>query len=422
VYDFARVLERGRGVAARWLACGEVAPQWNYWNLYRDIAWYGVLAAVSSTFVSVYTLRLGGSNLLVGLLTSLPALINVLVQMPAARLIERQHNTRTLLLAAGFLSRLSVFLIALVPVLLQRWQAGAVVWITALGTIPGAISNLAFTAMMADVVAPQDRAHVVSVRNVLFSAMTTLSVIAAGKALDILPFPFSYQLIFTLAFATSLVSLYYVGRIAIPDHAPVPQPAASDQRTDWRRLLHIVLAQRDYARFTLASFMFHWGLYFPIPLYAIYRVRTLHISEGWIGALAMIESGVTILTWYIWGKVAESRGSRYVLLLGVMGVCFYPFGTALSRSAWPLVFVSALAGIAGPAFNLGIFNGLLEVAPDERRPTYVAVFNVLMNLAACISPLLGTTAASWLGIRPALYIGGMLRVAGFLAYVLLLGA
>lgn len=410
----------GRDVAARWIRLGEVSPQCNYWNLYRDIAWYGVISAVTSTFTSVYVLRLGGSNLLVGLLTSLPALINVLVQIPAARLIEQQRNARRLLLWTGLWMRLPALLLALAPLLLARWRAAGVVWITALGTVPAAASNVAFTAMLADVVPAQDRAHVVSVRNVLFAAVTTLSVIAAGKAMDVLPFPLSYQFIFGLAFVTSLMSLYYLGRVVIPDRQ-LPAHAAGRGAPGWIQALRAAWSHRGYTRFTLALFLIHWTQYFPLPLYTIYRVRVLNISEGWIGLLSMIESAVTILTWYVWGRVAQRRGSRYVLILGVLGLCYYPLGTALATTAWPLVLVAVLAGIAGPAFSLGMLNGLLELAPETHRPMYVGLFNMLINVPACISPLLGTAVAGWLGVRTALFIAAGMRLAGFLAMSLILG-
>src|SRR5690606_19927953 len=130
----------------RWMLPGEVSVRSNPLNLYRDIAWYGVLSGVTLTFNSIFALRLGASNLMVGLLTSLPALINVLFQIPAARLIERERDRRRLLLVSGLFMRLPVFLVALVPVL-RAWQAEAMVYITALGTIPAAVGNVAFTAM-----------------------------------------------------------------------------------------------------------------------------------------------------------------------------------------------------------------------------------------------------------------------------------
>jgi len=200
-------LRRGRDLALRWLAPGEVNARWNDWNLYREIAWFGVLSGVSSTFVSVFALRLGASNFLMGLRTSLPALVNVIFQIRAARLVEREGDREKVLLLSGFLMRLPLFLVALAPFLPERFQAAAVVYIMALGTIPAAVGTISFTAVFADVVAPQNRAHVVSVRNALLSAATTIVVLVAGKVLDILPFQVSYQLIFILAFAYLLSGL-----------------------------------------------------------------------------------------------------------------------------------------------------------------------------------------------------------------------
>lgn len=414
-------LRRAHVIAVRWFATGEMSVRWNHLNLYREVAWYGMLSGVSSTFVSIFALRLGASNFLIGLLTSLPALMNVIFQIPAARLVERESDKKKILLVSGFLMRLPALLIALVPLLTARIQARAVVYITALGMIPTAVSTVSFTAMLAEVVAPQDRARVVSLRNAFLSATAMAIVLLAGKALDILPFPVGYQLIFLLAFLASMVSLYYLGRVVIPETGRVQQVKVQpSQMLGTRHLLQLILAQRDYVRFTLGAFLYHWGLYFPIPLYAIYRVRTLQISDGWIGALAMLESGVTIVSYYAWGRFAQRQGSRLVLLLGLLGVCFYPIGTALSRSVTPLLLVSFIAGVAAPAFNLGLFNGLLEVVPGERRATYIAIFNTMMNIPAFIAPILGTTVAGWVGIRTALWVGGAARITMFLAFAYLL--
>ncbi|MBM4430026.1 MAG: MFS transporter [Chloroflexi bacterium] len=414
-------LDKGRELAVRWIAPGKVSAHMNNWNLYREIAWYGVLSSVTTTFAGVFALRLGASTFLIGLLTSLPALVNVLFQIPAARLVEREADRRKVLLWSGLGMRLPALLIALVPILFKQWQPQAVIYITALGTIPAAVGNVSFTAMLADVVAPQYRARVVSVRNVLLSVATTMTVLVTGKALDILPFPLGYQIVFGVAFLASLVSLFYLGRVCIPT-APVAQQSevGQDQPANMRAHIQTMLRQRGYVRFVLGAFIYYWGLYFPMPLYAIYRVRVLRISDGWIGTLSMVESLVTILAYYAWGKIAYKRGSRFVLLSGALLVCIYPFATALSRSVWPLFLAVSIAGVAGPAFNMGLFNNLLEVAPAERRATYVAMFNTLINLAAFVSPLLGTTAAEWLGIREALFVGGIARVVGFVALARLL--
>jgi MFS family permease len=415
-------LDHTRELLVRWFVPGPPTSQNNVLNLYREIAWYGVLSSVTLTFTSVFALRLGASNLLIGLLSSLPALVNVIFQIPAARLIERHQDRRRILMRAGFWLRLPVGLIALVPFFGGRLQAEAVVLITALGTIPAALGNVSFTAMLADVVPPYRRARVVSVRNALLSAVTMLTAVAVGEALDWLPFPVSYQLIFALAFGASLVSLFYLARIAVPPGPVFVKRAGAGGHTDVRVWARTVWAQRGYSRFTLGAFVWHWALNFPAPLYSIYRVRELKLSEGWIGTLSMIESAILMVAYYFWGKVAEKRGSRLVLMLGVFGLSFYPLGVGLSRSIGPLLLMQPVAGIFAPAFNLGLFNSLLEVAPAERRATYIAIFNTLINVSAFGAPLIATAVSEVIGTRDALLVGSALRfVAGFVMAALLKG-
>jgi MFS family permease len=415
------LLGRWRDWIVRFVQPGEISEQNNNWNLYREIAWFGQLSAVTNTFVSVFALRLGASSLLMGLRTALPALINVLVQVPAARLVEREADRRRVLLLWQFLMRLPVLLMVLAPLLPQPWRAGFVVYLAVAGAIPTAVATVSFTSLFGDVVAPKDRAHVVSMRNASLAAATTLTLLLTGQVLDILPFPLGYQAVFALAFAASSVSLCYLARVVFPKGEGAElETGQPRQPLNLLRSVRNLLAQPDFSRFTAAAFVFHWGLYFPIPLYPIYRVRTLGLSEGWIGALSMFESAVTIVAYFAWARLAQRHSSRFTLLVGVLLVSFFPIGTALSSSPWPLLVVAAVAGLASPAFNLGLFNGLLEVAPAERRATFVAVFNMLMNVAAFVSPLLGTVVADWLGIRQALMIGGALRVAGVMATACLL--
>ncbi|OQB26261.1 MAG: Major Facilitator Superfamily protein [Chloroflexi bacterium ADurb.Bin180] len=420
VSSFRASLDRTQATLARWLAPGTPSQQNNALNLYREIAWYGVTASVTTTFTSVFALRLGASNLLIGLLASLPALMNVVFQIPAARLIEQTQDRRRVLLMSGLLMRLPVGLIALVPFFAGHWQAEAVVLITSLGTIPAAVANVVFTAMLADVVPPHRRARVVSVRNTLLSAVTMLTALAVGKALDLFVFPFSYQAIFALAFATSLVSLFYLARVDVPLHVPSPAPRLLSGWSDIQRWVRSVWDQRAFSRFTLGSFVFHWALSFPQPLYSIYRVRVLGMSEGWIGALSMLESAIFMASYYVWGKAAEKHGSRLVLLVGTAGLSFYPLSMGLCRSIPPMILVAVLSGVAAPAFNLGLFNALLEVAPAERRATYVAIFNTLVNLTAFIAPLVAAALAGVIGTRVSLLLAGGLRFVGLAVFYLLL--
>jgi hypothetical protein len=401
----------------------ETVEEQNNWNLYLDIAWFGVLNGITTTFVSVFAIRLGASNTLVGLLVSLPALISIFWLIPSARIIERQRRRLPIIVLTGFLQRLGYLLIALMPFVLHAHRPEAMVALVALLTIPAAMASVAFTSMIADVVPIDKRAHVISIRNVLLSAVSTVTVLISGKLLDLLPFPLNYQLLFSVGFATSMVSLYYISRIQVADTSMAQYRAQREASLlfGFRHLVRQMMNQRDFVRFSASAFAFHWGLYMPSALYAIYRVKNLGASDTWIGLLSMVQEAVTTLTYFHWGRVASRKGNRLVLLISSLGLVLFPVLTGLSPRVEPLLLVSVVGGIFGAGFNLGFFNTLLEVCPQERRPSYVAINTTLINVAAFLAPLLGTSLANILDIRVALFIAGAVRLVGVGLFYQLVG-
>ena len=392
----------------------ETVEEQNNWNLYLDVAWFGVLSGITSTFVSVFAIRLGASNTLVGLLVSLPALINIFWLIPSARIIERQRRRLPIILLAGFLQRVGYLLVALMPFVLRTHRPEALVALVALITLPTATLSVAFTSLIAEVVPIGKRAQVVSTRNMLVSIISTVTMLISGKLLDLLPFPLNYQLLFGAGFAASLVSLYYVSRIQIAD-ASVAESRPRHKTplaTRLRRSLKQIASQRDFVRFSASAFVFQWGLYLPSALYAIYRVKNLGASDTWIGLLSMVQSAVTIVTYLYRGRVASRKGSRRVLLISSLGVVLYPVLIGLSPRVELLLLPSIIAGIFGAGFNLSFFNTLLEVCPQERLPSYVALNTTVINVAAFLAPLLGISLANFLDIRIALFIAGGVRLLG----------
>lgn len=392
----------------------ETAEDQNTWNLYLDVTWWGVLNGIVSTFVSVFAIRLGASNTLVGLLVSLPALINIFWLIPSARIIERQRRRLPIIVRASFLQRLGYLLIALMPFVFRTHRPEALVVLVALITPPAAMASVAFTSLLADVVPADKRAQVISIRNVLVSIVSTVTMLISGKILDLLLFPFNYQLLFGAGFAASLVSLYYVSHIQVADAIVASQQVRRKVPLTvlLRRSVKQIMSQRDFVRFSASAFVFHWGLYLPMALYSIYRVKTLGASDTWIGLLSMVQNAVTIAAYFYWGRVASRRGNRLVLLISSLGIGLFPVLTGLSPRIEPLLFASVIGGIFGAGLNLSFFNTLLEVCPPERRPSYVAINTTLINVAAFLAPLLGTSLANLLDIRIALLIGGAVRLLG----------
>ncbi len=386
----------------------------NTWNLYGDIAWFGVLNGIVTSFLSVFTIRLGGTDTQVGLLTALPALITILVSIPGSRIVEREKRPLSVMLISGTLHRAGYLAIGLLPFFVVTHQAWGVVILAGLLTVPQAIANVAFTTMFAQVVERAKRAHVVSVRNVLIGITSTTTALAAGKFLDWVDFPVNYQILFVIGFATSLLSILHLSRIRLP--APFPKVAVAPQgeKLGLRGFFSMLDTSPGYTRFALVSFVFQWGLYFTSPLYSIYWVKTLHASDGWVGLINMIGSGTTILFYPLWGRLTARRGNRIAMIVTTAGLAGYPILTAIFPSLEWMLFVSFWGGVFSSGQALAFFNGLLEVCPQEYRATRIAAYNSLANVAAFASPLISTALIGVFGIGAMLILGGAIRLVGSL--------
>jgi MFS family permease len=390
----------------------------NAWNLYGDIAWFGVLSGIVQSFLSVFVIRLGGSDTHVGLLTALPALVAIFFSIPGSRLVEREGKPLSVLLISGSLNRVGYLAIALLPIVLATRAVDGVVVMVALLSIPAAVANVAFTTMFGQAVKPEHRARVVSIRSVWIGITSTLIALLGGKFLDLVLFPINYQILFAVAFAASMASIYYLSRIRLPEatRAGTPSPRAELPRGA-RAFIDMLRSSDGYMRFALTSFLFQWGMFFTTPLYSIYWVRNLNASDGWVGVINMVGSATTILFFPLWGRLTARRGNRIAMVLTTAGMAAYPFTLALAPSVEWAVVVSFWGGVVSSGQALSFFNGLLEVCPESNRSSYIAAYNSLVNIAAFASPILSTSLTEVYGIQAMLFVGaGMRLLASFLIW------
>ncbi|MEP7198251.1 MAG: MFS transporter [Chloroflexota bacterium] len=416
---------------------GETELSQNVWNLYLEIAFFGFLFGITQTFLNVYTIRLGASNTTLGLLNAMQPLVFAIGAIPAARLVERTARRQQFIVVTGTLHRCGVVALGLIPFALTANRAEAVVVVVALMSIPQVMATIAFSAMFADVVPNELRARVVAVRNTLLGLTSTIASFLGGQFLGLsaatvsapfnalFTFPLNYQLLFLLAFAVSLLGIIYLGRIHA--HDPIPKPestAVLDTRLVLERVAsfaRLMRNQREFSRYALAMFVLHWGLYLPLPLYSLYWVRTLHASDSFIGLLLTVQSITTMVVYPILPRLNARIGTRGLVALSALLISLYPLATAVTTTLEPLLLVSVLGGAGGAMFGLSTFNLLLEVTPQERRPSFIATFNSAAFTAGFIAPFIGTALLDVLTIEQDLLLGSALRFVGFLAFVAMVG-
>jgi hypothetical protein len=88
--------------------------QRNAWYLVVEMFWASMLAA-AATFNAAYAIRLGATNTHVSLLSSIPALMAVLISIPAGQFLQKRPRRKPWLLWSLGLYRLGYLAVILVP-------------------------------------------------------------------------------------------------------------------------------------------------------------------------------------------------------------------------------------------------------------------------------------------------------------------
>ncbi len=391
--DEVRALMRPTTVAER-----------NVRNVLIDGIGVGIVTGVS-VFLPVFLARLGASSLLVGLITSLPALAGALFALPIGRWLEQQRNIVVWYSGMRFWVLVSYAIFGLLPFVLPL---AAVPWtiiaIWALVTIPSTVVNVAFTMVMGAVAGPQRRYALMSMRWSSLGLVTALTVALIGAVLDQIVFPLNYQVVFIGSVIGGLLSFFFSRAITLPEREP---PAT-------RRNLSLLDALRQapppFLRYAVSAFVFRSGVAMAIPLLPLYYVRVAGLPDSWIGAISMAGNGVLLVAYSIWSASAPRLGNYGVLLASSLGMALYPFGVAATTSPWMLALLAGFVSFCVAGNDLVNFDLVLGTIPPDRQATYIGLFQTLQNLALFLMPLVATILADTIGIAVTLLVAGCLRL------------
>jgi MFS family permease len=397
----------------------DVPPEYrsNFFHLYMDIGWFGLLSGSAINFLNVYAARLGASAFQIGMLGAVGAVVSLFLAIPTGRWLERHHVGKAVFWTA-VLYRIGFALWIPLPWLFgNQGQIWALILISLMMGIPLTGVAVGFNALFASSVPIQYRAHVAGMRNVVLSIMFMLSSILSGYLLKHMPFPTGYQVVFAIGFigaAMSSFHLYFVRPLKAdsPESAPQPAPvmAAVSPRRDWRSALRLDLWKTNYRRSLLVLLGFHITQYLAIPLFSLYMVNNLRLSDDHIGIGTALFYLAVLLASMQLRRIVHFSSHKIVTGYGVIGMALYPILMALSTEVWQFYLLSVIGGLVWAMVGGAYANYLLENIPADDRPAHLAWYNIVLNASVLFGSLLGPVIAGEIGIGTALIVFGVLRL------------
>ncbi|MFO7918846.1 MAG: MFS transporter [Anaerolineae bacterium] len=383
-------------------------------TLYLEIVFQALSSAGPMSFITVFLVRLGAPAWLLGLYTSLPALVTMVAIMPMSTFIQRQKSLIATAAWGRILFRSVIGLFALLPFLPISIAPFVLVAARGLVSIPGCAINISVTTILGAVTTTQRRPRMLSVRMAINGLVSAAVGFAAGQWLDYAPYPLNYQLLFATAFVAGLGSVWALSRLDIPDVSE--QEIRQRKQVGLRDIVPLVKDTPAFRDYSIAAFLMRFGMSFPMALYSIYRVRTLGSSDAWIGILLTVQRLLSVLAYFTLSRLLARKKFRRWLWVTCFLMALFPLTTALAQTPEMLLIPAAIGGLFGAGMNIFFTDTLFQVSPEDERPTFIAANTFMANFISFIAPLLGSALAETSTIRVALIAAAVIRAAGGLVF------
>lgn len=354
-------------------------------------------------FLVAFALALGASNTVIGLLSALNPLSQIL-QIPAIFLIEWTALRKATTVLAAFSSRLFLLLIAALPWVVPAPYRISVL-LCALLVFFGlaAISALAYNSWMRDFIPAPIFGTYTGKRAAIATVVGAILSLLAAIGVDVLkrhaPELTIYSGFFFIGATVGLIGMVFLSRVPEPRMIKTtPQGLGT--------VLREPLRDPNFRQVLIFLGLWNFVVNLAAPFFTVYMLRQLKLSMTVVLVLTVISQIANVLFFQLWGRLADRFSNKSVLSVAgplfMLSVLMFSFTTppGLEYLVLPLlVVIHFLAGISSAGVMLCTGNIAIELAPKGKATSYLATNALISGIAATIAPILGGLGADWFARR-----------------------
>jgi len=376
----------------------ERRTRWNFGCEAVNVLFMGIFLGIINPFIMPLAVRLGATPLQIWLLTAGPFIGNALAPV-WARLSFSSRKLRWVVIPnAVWRAGLGAIGFFKSPAALTGIHLGAHVVVAA--------ANPAYGSLVQKVFPPHLRGRLMGYIRLLLAASMLPTTLVAGRLID----RFGVSVIYPVAGIFGLVASAAYAMTREPVDAPPPGgPLSSPGALQGLRL---ALSDPEFRRYLLAAILFHGGVLVASPLYPVYQVRQLGLTNEQISWLALAWNLAWLPSFALWGRVIDRKGARPVVLAAALFYLGMPLAYGLGGETFALIALGHMCqGVADAALDLGGWNVILAANP-ERVGAYTSASMLVTALRGALGPLLGSWMLGAAGFQPTFLAAAVLAAAG----------
>ncbi len=386
----------------------------NFLHLLGDIGWWGLYMGTTVAFLSIYAARSGATPFQIGLLSASPALLSLILSLPAGRIL-RNYPARPAAATFAAIQRALFLVYAVLPWLLPpAQQVNAILILSLVIAIPGTFINIGFGQFFMEGVPSEWRGQVVGARNAIMSIISFAVTMISGQILTYLPFPLGYQVVFFIGFIGGIMTSYHIWHVypvALPGRDTLTRPTAAGAD----KKLTVGPVERNYIKVIGLLFLFNLSNNMVAPLVPDILVHKLGLSDAWISVGTGTANMLVFTISLFMASLTRKAGNRRITAIGAALLAFHAIALAAAQDITVYIGTAIIGGIASGLLGTAQYNYHLENVPDDERSTWLAWNMVLGNAAVLLGALGGPAIAHLTSTPTTLVILGVLRLVFGLA-------
>ena len=352
-----------------------------------------------------FLLQLGASPVEIGLLSSIPLLVNFL-QPLGAYLADRTSSRHWYTLVIFGPSRLLwLILVAGIawfscsntaPHHLVTWTLGIIL----VTNVLGALGGCAWFSWMAALVPPRLRGRYFGFRSSAASLANLLSVPLLGFAVSTWPGGTvqGYGILLLLGVVIGLISLACQFWMVDVNPQNFHSGEASLQQDENSRTSQpkgfSIFKDLNFLTFLLYFGLWTFAMNLSAPFFNLYMLKNLGLNLSTVTIYTSLVAGANLVMLVLWGKLADRVGNRPLLLLIGVLIAVTPLfwlgagNNSISVWLWlPLIHI--VTGGFGAAIELCNSNIQMEMAPLDRPSQYFAIAAAVTGVSGGLGSTVG---------------------------------
>lgn len=376
-------------------------------NIIKDgVASQAMGILTGGAFLIAFAVKLGASNLVIGLLAAIGPLAQLL-QLPSIFIVEKIRNRRLITVTAAALSRLCWLVIALSPFIFPAKIAITVLLVLLIAVSAfGAVSGCSWNSWMRDIIPENVMGSFFSKRMRIATGVGIALSIVAALYLDFWKKQFAsqelagYSILFFVGFAAGILGVFFLAK------TPEIRMPVVQERVKIFRLLSLPFKDENFRK--LIAFMCSWNFAVNLagPFFMVYMLKRLGLSMSFIIALSIVSQVMNFLFLKIWGKYTDRFSNKSVLAISgplfIISILAWTFTTMPEKYFLTiplLIIIHIVMGLSSAGVSLASGNISLKLAPKGQATAYLATNTIANSVAAGIAPILGGKFADFFAGR-----------------------